>query len=182
MMRIFSRKEKQEITMKTSQQLHNTTTDHNHEAEHKKFAQYCVFQAGNEEYAIPIELVQEVVKFSRPAFIPQMPNHILGMSNVRGDVYGIMDLELFFRMSTSPAKHNYFLVLDHDQYKVAIGIENVPDSLIVDEDMLEELKSSTIITMVSQQYLKGVIKKDKRMIIALDVLGIISSKNFTRQV
>ncbi|MEM0940714.1 MAG: chemotaxis protein CheW [Bacteroidota bacterium] len=169
--------------MRISQQLQdtmiNTNQEAEQEAEYKKFIQYCVFQAGNEEYAIPIELIKEVVKFSHPASIPQMPNHILGMSNVRGNIYGIIDLELFFRMSTRPAEHKYLLVLDHDQYKIAIGIEDVPNSLIVDEDMLEVLKSSAIITTVSQQYLKGVIKKDKRMIIVLDVLGIISSKNFT---
>ena len=35
--------------------------------------QYCVFSLGAEEYAIPIDTVKEVVKFSKPAPIPQMP-------------------------------------------------------------------------------------------------------------
>lgn len=156
----------------------NIASDDDQTDDLAKMVQYCVFKAGDEEYAIPIDHIKEVVKYSSPAPLPQVPNYILGMSNIRGNIYGILDIELFFQVKTSPVEHKYLLVLDHENFKMAIGIEDVPDSLIVQDDMLEELKSSAFKSSISQKYLKGVIKKDKRMIIVFDIMGIISGEQF----
>lgn len=146
--------------------------------DNKNLQQYCVFRTNQEEYAIPIELVQEVVKFSNPTPVPQMPSYILGMTNIRGNVFGILDIEKFFSLDTD-VNHKYLLVLDHEDFKMAIGIPEVPDSIIIDQSEIENLSSSTIKSQVGQKYLKGVIKKDKRMIIVFDIEGIVSSDKFT---
>ncbi len=146
--------------------------------EEKKLIQYCVFRTNKEEYAIPIDLVKEVVKFSKPAPLPQVPSYIIGMTNIRGNVYGILDIEKFFGLDVF-AVHNYLLVLDHELFKMTIGIPEVPDSLIISEDEIETLSSSTVKSNVGQKYIKGVIKKDQRMIIVFDIEGIISSEKFT---
>lgn len=144
----------------------------------KNLQQFCVFKTTQEEYAIPIDLVQEVVKFTKPTPLPHMPSYIKGMTNIRGNIYGILDIELFFNLDTN-IDHNYLLVLDHEIYKMAIEIPEVPDSIIVDETEIEKLNSSTIKSEIGQKYLKGVIKKEKRMIILFDIEGIISSDKFT---
>lgn len=144
----------------------------------KNLLQFCVFKTNNEEYAIPIDLVQEVVKFKKPTPLPQMPPYILGMTNIRGNVYGVLDIAQFFSLD-SEIDHNYLLVLDHEELKMTIGIPEVPDSLIVEEDDIEILGSSAIKSRVGQKYLKGVIKKENRMIIYFDIEGIISSDKFT---
>ena len=146
--------------------------------EEKSLIQYCVFKTNREEYAVPIDLVKEVVKYSKPAPLPQVPSYILGMTNIRGNVYGILDIEKFFGLDTE-ASHNYLLVLDHDIYKMTIGIPEVPDSLIIAEDEIENLSSSTVKSKVGQKYIRGVIKKENRMIIVFDIEGIISSEKFT---
>jgi len=151
----------------------------NKEVEVIKKTHYCVFSAGKEEYAIPIDIVKEVVKYSEPAAIPQMPSFIIGMSNVRGNIYGVLDLDIFFQGQTREAEYKYLIVLDHDIYKMAIRIKNVPDSLIVEDDILEELNSSTFKSVIGQKYLRGIIKKDNRMIILFDILGMVSNEEFT---
>lgn len=148
------------------------------EVEKKNLKQFCVFKAGSEEYALPMDLVKEVVKSTKQAPLPQMPDYILGMTNIRGNIYGIMDLEVFFRVGSN-AKHNFLLVLNLDDFNMAIGIAEVPDSLIVDMEEIEELKSSTLKSVMGQKHLKGVIKKDTRMIIIFDIEGIVSNENFT---
>ena len=142
-------------------------------------SQYCVFKSGTEEYAISIDAVKEVVKFSEPAPIPQMPTYILGMSNVRGNIYGVMDLECFFKGFTAETDHNYLLVLDHDTYKMAIAIEEVPNSILVADDHLEQLNTSSFKSVIGRQFLKGIIKLEDRMIILLNVLDMVASEDFT---
>lgn len=146
--------------------------------EDKFLNQYCIFQAGKEEYAVPIDVVKEVVKYTTPAPIPQMPSYIIGMSNIRGNIYGVLDLELFFQGSIKEETHQYLLVLDHDVYKMAIRIKDVPNSLMVSEEMIEQITSSTFKSVVGQKYLKGIIKKDKRMIVLFDILGMVASDKF----
>jgi len=148
------------------------------EAKDSKFEQYCIFQAGNEEYALPIHLIKEVVKYAPPTPLPQMPPYILGATNIRGNVFGILDIQLFFNIK-SEQEHKYLLVLDHEVYKMSIGIPEVPDSLLIEESEIENLNSSTLKTKVGQKYMKGVIKRDSRMIILFDIEGIISSEKFT---
>ncbi|WP_425391443.1 chemotaxis protein CheW [Ekhidna sp.] len=144
------------------------------------YDQYCVFSAGNEEYAISINLVREVVPYPPLAFIPQMPGYIQGMTNVRGNIYGVLDLNSFFKKKVAQdVDHKYLLVIDHDLYQMAIAIPEVPNTLMVSEDMIEKLSSSRLKSAIGQKYLKGIIKKDGRMIILLDILGMISSDKFT---
>ena len=140
--------------------------------------QYCIFRAGSEEYALPIYLIKEVVKYTRPAPLPQMPAYILGATNIRGNVFGILDIQLFFNIN-STEEHKYLLVLDHETYKMSIGIPEVPDSLLIEDSEIENLNSSTLKSKVSQKYMKGVIKRDNRMIILFDIEAIISSEQFT---
>ena len=144
----------------------------------KRLQQFCVFRTNQEEYAIPIDLVQEVVKYRKPTPLPQMPSYILGMTNIRGNIFGVFDIERFFSLDTDVV-HNYLLVLDHEVFKMTIGIPEVPDSISISEDEIENLSSSIIKSKVGQKYLKGVIKKENRMIILFDIEGIISSDNFT---
>lgn len=145
------------------------------------YQQFCVFKSGGEEYAIPINLVREVVPYPEVAPVPQMPPYVRGMSNVRGNIYGVLDLNLFFKTKsdTENLQKKFFLVLDHDVFQMGIAIPEVPNTLLVSEEMIEKLSSSRLKSTIGQKYLKGIIKKDRRMIILFDILGMISSDKFT---
>lgn len=142
--------------------------------------QYCVFKAGNEEYAIPIEIVKEVVPVSQITSVPHMPNFIKGMTNVRGTIYGVLDVSSFFRHEAdSDDQKKYILILEHDVFHMSVCIPEVPDTLAVSDDMIESLSvASGLKSVIGQEYLRGIIKKDNRMIILIDLLGIIAQQGF----
>ncbi|WP_370086813.1 chemotaxis protein CheW [Ekhidna sp.] len=143
--------------------------------------QFCVFRAGKEEYALPIHMVKEVVKLPPMAYVPQMPDYLTGMVNVRGSIYGILDLTTFFKGTDNQVneEYKYLLVIDHEEYKMGILITDVPDTVSIPVDSIEKLTSSTIKSVKGRKYLQGIIKKDKRMIILFDILEMISSPKFT---
>jgi purine-binding chemotaxis protein CheW len=140
---------------------------------------FCVFGAGGVEYAIPMHYVKEVVKMPSSTPIPQMPPYFSSMVNIRGEVYGILDLSLFFRNVQQDNSYKYLLVLKDEDYRVTIALNFVPNTLKVNEKMIEELSSSTFGIMNGKKYLTGIIKKGKQMIILFDVKGMISSESFT---
>jgi purine-binding chemotaxis protein CheW len=139
----------------------------------------CVFGTGQQEYAIPIGLAKEVVKCKQMAKIPQMPKHIVGMVNVRGSILGVLDLGMYF--GGHPSVQNgsgYLLVINDENYKMAIRIPGVPDTLHVQDEQIENINSTMLKSVKKREYLKGIIKKDNRMIVLLNILDMISSATF----
>ncbi|MFK7954321.1 MAG: chemotaxis protein CheW [Ekhidna sp.] len=141
---------------------------------------FCVFNIGGESYAIPMSLVKEVVKKPDSTSIPQMPDYFSEMTNIRGEVHGILDLTMFFQDSEKKQKANYLLIINDDEYRVAIALNEVPDTLKVEEDMVEELSTSALGSIRGKKYLSGIVRKEKQMIILFDVKGIISGEKFTQ--
>lgn len=154
------------------------------EKEYVALEQFCVFRSGKEEYALPIHVVKEVVKLPPMAYVPQMPDYLTGMVNVRGSIYGVLDLAMFFKGGDNQVNEEYkfLMVIDHEEYKIGLLITDVPDTVSVSADSIEKLTSSTIKSVKGRKYLQGIIKKDKRMIILFDILEMISSPKFTEVV
>lgn len=139
----------------------------------------CVFGSGQEEYAIPIGLAKEVVKLKQLARIPQMPKHIVGMTNVRGNILGVLDLGIYFGKSPSVTDGGgYLLVVNDENYKLAIRIPSVPDTLHVKDSQIENINATMLKSVKKREFLKGIIKKDNRMIVLINIIEMISGANF----
>lgn len=57
---------------------------------------YLTFQLGGESYAIPVLKVREIIRFTTATAVPQMPDYIRGVINLRGKIIPVMDLRLKF--------------------------------------------------------------------------------------
>lgn len=140
--------------------------------------QYCVFKAGSERYAIGISAVKEVTRCMSVAPLPQMPQYLLGMSNVRGNVYGVMDLACYFTGSLSADERKFLLVLNDEKYKMALVISEVPDALSIADDEMTELNSASLGALAGHSVLEGTLNTPQGMIILLDIMKLISSEDF----
>ena len=65
---------------------------------------HLTFSLGNEEYGIPILKVKEIIGLMEITHVPQTPEFIKGVINLRGKIIPIMDLRLKFKM---PKKDYY---------------------------------------------------------------------------
>jgi purine-binding chemotaxis protein CheW len=110
------------------------------------------FVIGEEEYAVPILAIQEIIKPFSWTRVPQVPKAVLGVFNLRGAVIPLIDLRAKFGLSSK--KHSdetRFIVMRHgddvagfviDRLTMAIRIkkENIgpaPDTIVGDETMIE---------------------------------------------
>ena len=110
------------------------------------------FVIGDEEYAVPILAIQEIIKPFTWTRVPQVPPYILGVFNLRGSVIPLIDLRVKFGLS--PKKHTdetRFFVLKQgdevagfviDRLTMAIRIkkENIgpaPDTMNGDDTMID---------------------------------------------
>jgi purine-binding chemotaxis protein CheW len=60
---------------------------------------YLTFMLGREEYGLPVLKVREIIKVMDITHVPQVPEHVLGVINLRGKVIPVIDLRRKFRFA-----------------------------------------------------------------------------------
>lgn len=145
--------------------------------------QLIVFRLGQEEYALHIDQVKEVVITPHITRMPQTPSFVRGVANIRGNIIAIIDLEEKFGLSAlsdEPAKHaNHFtLVIESEEFKMGVLVKEVPNTLSISEADIEETSHVIHEAGVESGYIKGVAKSGDRLIILIDIFKIMSEKEF----
>ena len=127
------------------------------------------------EYGVPITQVQEIITMTRPTQLPQAPDFVEGIINLRGKIIPIIDLKKRFHMGTSD--------ITNDTRSVVVEVEGQTVGIIVDEvsEVLRLANSDiepapAIIGGITAEYLTGVGKIEGRLLILLDMNKILSDQ------
>lgn len=137
-------------------------------------SQIVVFKIGGEEYALPISHIKEVVETPGITRLPQTPEFIKGVANIRGNIIAILDLESKFGLEKDASlnhKKKYTLVLEHKELKIGILVQEVPNTLSIKRNHIESPGFAT--DNKENIYISGIIKLDKRLIILIDVFKLL---------
>lgn len=136
---------------------------------------FMAFQVLGEQYALPIEMVKEVVKIPKLAPLPQTPSYILGAGNIRGNILTIIDLKRKFNSTHAESNHEsgFIVVVNSEEYRVGLLVESIPNTIAVDDSQVNT--SASVVNNLSREdvFIKGIIKHNKDMIILIDVLEML---------
>jgi len=149
-----------QVISKQSRQQNVETLDQSDD-----IVQLVGFIIGNEEYAVPILTIQEIIKPFSWTRVPQVPPYVLGVFNLRGAVIPLIDLRLKFGLQ--PKKHSdetRFIVMKYgddvagfviDRLTMAIRIkkENIgpaPDTVNAEDSVIDGVgkQADKIITIL----------------------------------
>ena len=144
--------------------------------------QIVVFKLGQEEYGMPIDQIKEVVITPTITKMPQTPEFLKGVANIRGNIIAILDLEtkFGFQPTTSKSDNNFTLVIESEEHKMGVLVKEVPNTLSISRSTIEE----TVFTGeggADQNYITGIVKLEKRLIIMIDIFKVISDQE-SRQI
>lgn len=128
---------------------------------------YLSFSMGEEEYAVGISQVVEIVGLPRIMAVPDLPNYIRGVINLRGKVIPLLDVRLRFRM-----EHRAY---DERTVVIVMEVAGAPIGLIVDGvTEVREIPPSAIGSGNSpaqrngQSAILGLGRLDERIIVILN--------------
>lgn len=141
--------------------------------------QIVVFKLGNEEYGLHIDQIKEVVITPNITRMPQTPSYVRGVSNIRGNVIAIFDLEDRFnlnRTQTAVQKNKYTLVVESEDVKMGLLVNEVPNTVTVNAANLDESVSIINDINTESNYIKGIIKHNDRLIILIDIFKVIDQE------
>jgi purine-binding chemotaxis protein CheW len=141
--------------------------------------QIIVFKQGNEEYALHIDQIKEVVITPNITRMPQTLPYIKGVANIRGNIIAILDLEEKFNIRRSEDQrtgNNYTLVVERDDFKMGVLVREVPNTLTITPADFDE--SMNILSDVNSDsnYVRGIVKVAGRLIILIDIFKVIGQE------
>lgn len=145
------------------------TTLPNHQSREKgREDRHLIFSLGSEEYSVPLLRVKEVIEIPDITPMPHTPNYYLGIMNLRGQVISIIDLNMKLKgVRQELGKKNAVIILDFDSFCLGIAVNTVNRVLAFTH---EEVRERPMIESTENiDYIEGVVHRDKKMILILDV-------------
>ena len=124
------------------------------------------FIVGEEEYAIPILSIQEIIKPIEYTRVPTTPEFVLGVFNLRGSVIPLIDLRRKFSLRPKSVDDDTrYIVLKHGDNIAGFVIDKLTEAIRIKKSKIEETPE----TMNKQDgYIYGIGKTDKGIITILD--------------
>lgn len=139
--------------------------------------QIVIFKLGKEEYGIDIMKVVEIVHLQEIRKVPETPNYIEGIVNLRGDIYPIYNLRTRFNMQDEEADEDTkIIIIKGKETDVGFIVDNVSEILNISQNNIEDAPS-IIASRREQEYINGVAKEEGRMIVLLDIDKLVSDSD-----
>ncbi len=148
----------------------------------EKEGKYLTFSLAEEEYGIEIRKIKEIIGMMPITSVPQTPEFVKGVINLRGKVIPIIDLRIRFGLE----KRDYddrtcIIVVEVEGYTgmVMIGIivDSVSEVLNIKGDDIEE--TPTFGTKLNTDYILGMAKMEGEVKILLEIDNVLSSEEIT---
>lgn len=125
------------------------------------------------EYGVPITQVQEIIPMANPTKLPQAPDFVEGIINLRGKIIPIIDLKKRFHMGSSEiTTETRSVVVEVGGQTVGIIVDEVSEVLRLPVDSIEP--PPVVIGGIGSEYLTGVGKLADRLLILLDMDKILT--------
>ena len=140
--------------------------------------QYLTFFLANEEYAISILKVKEIIEYDTVTVVPRTPAWVRGVINLRGSVVPVIDLAAKFGMEARPVVKTTCVVIVETQYEgqnTIMGIVADAVSQVMDLTAEEIQQVPEFGTRVKVDYLLGMAKQGKKFALLLDVEKVLSA-------
>ncbi|MGH8145834.1 MAG: chemotaxis protein CheW [Rhodanobacteraceae bacterium] len=133
-----------------------------------KLLQQLTFTLAGEEYGVDILAVREIRAWSRVTRIPQTPEYVLGVLNLRGAIVPVMDLRLRFGLPREGYDDTtVVLVVAVEDRLFGLVADAVADVFDAPEDQIKPVPDMGAV--VDTRFLKGLVGNGERMILLLDV-------------
>lgn len=135
--------------------------------------QLVSFKIGAEEFGVDITKVQEINRMVEITKVPQAPNYVEGVINLRGKVIPIIDLRKRMGMELKENdKNTRIVVVDIENFVMGMIVDSVSEVLRIPTSTIEP--PPDIATGTEAEYIQGVAKLEDRLLIFLDLSKVIN--------
>ena len=146
--------------------------------ETEESVQMISFSIGSEHFGVKILVVQEIIMMSAITEIPNAPDFVEGVINLRGNIIPVLDLRKRLRLRSQPYVDGYkpgtrILVVEIEGNVTGFIVDSVAKVLTVPSSRISPAPD-IIVAGVQSQYISGVVHLDETILIVLDFKKILS--------
>ena len=136
---------------------------------------FLTFKLKDEEYGLEILKVREILGLMDITTIPQTPEYVKGVVNLRGQVIPVIDLRLKFGMKEGEYdRRTCIIVVDVDGVMMGIVVDTVSEVMNIDSGSIEQTPSFGV--KLNTNYILGMGKVQGKVKILLDIDKVLTSE------
>jgi len=148
-----------------------------------KSIQYLTFSLDDEEYAINVNQIREILEVSDITKLPCTYEFMRGVINLRGNVVPVIDLHVKFGLPETEQTINTCVIvmeieIDNKQTVIGALADSVDEVIELEAEQIEP--APNIGTKVKSEFIKGMGKYNDRFLILLDLNKIFSEEDLTK--
>lgn len=130
--------------------------------------QLVCFKLGGEEYAFDIMDIQEVVRVQEMTHIPQLPDFVLGVLNLRGNIISVFDLRKKLHLPVKPYDNNTKIVVAKvDESIFSMVIDEILENVTMERSGIDP--APNVKMKISRDCIAGLGALEGRIITILDL-------------
>ncbi len=141
----------------------------------KEEKQYIVFFVNEKQFGVDVGQAREIINKQELTYIPNAPDFIQGVINLRGEIIPIIELKNRLNLSTGDhSREEKIIIVELDGTLLGMQVDDVKEMIRLNvEDIADPPE---IVKGVNRNYLSGVGKLGDKLLILLNLDRVLSSK------
>lgn len=151
------------------EEMDNNLPEMEEDTQKGRFLTFCI---GKESYGIEIQFVTEIIGIQSITEIPELPEYVKGIINLRGKIIPVMDIRLRFKKE--PREYNdrtCIIVIDISNISIGLIVDSVSEVLTIPE---EEIVNPPEMNRSYNRYIKKIGKAGSDVKLLLDCEKLLS--------
>ncbi len=141
--------------------------------------QLIIFTLGDEEFGVAIRQIREVIKVGSITLIPDSPDFIKGITNVRGEISVLINLKArFFLQAKKEVPSKHIIITEQGENLFGLMVDKVTQVLRIPESKIKP--TPELVNKIDRTYISGMIILENRMIMLLDLAKVLSDEELSR--
>ena len=137
--------------------------------------QLVTFRLGINEYGIDIMQAKEIIKMEKITIIPNAPEYVEGVINLRGNVIPIVDLKKRFVLEESDGEKNTgIIIVNVHGIDMGIIIDSISKVVSIDDENIQA--TPHMFSGVGHKYIRGVAKLDEKLLVILELSQLLEEE------
>ncbi|HYA89147.1 MAG TPA: chemotaxis protein CheW [Nitrospirota bacterium] len=142
----------------------------------------CLFSIGEETYAIPVELLLEIIIPQKIFPVPTTPSHVLGVINLRGSIVPIVDIRPALSLPQQSAL-GQIAIIKHGATLLGITVDNVAEVIAVNASSIQAIPTDSggpLSDVKSRsRFFKGIIQRETGAVAILNIERVLDDIKLT---
>jgi purine-binding chemotaxis protein CheW len=131
--------------------------------------QLVVFSLGEEEYALPITQVHEIIRWTDPRNVASDEAWVRGVISLRGKIVPVYDLAARLGLLAERPEHAKIVIVQTGTDMAGVIVDDVEEVLTVDVDQLDTVPAA------GDPAIEAIAKIEQRLVVLLDPVGLFGN-------